>query len=113
MDTFWEAIPAVEFIAKVREPGFMGNPRVKSSHLVGASRYSQKSDDYIVGTHQMRVMHQRYHDDALTQVQRQGHSSGIAVVHYRKVDGVWKWAGLEPNIRFKEYEFDKIFYTDD
>ncbi|KKO99967.1 scytalone dehydratase [Trichoderma harzianum] len=113
MDTFWEAIPAEEFISKVKEPGFMGNQRVKSSHLVGASRWEQKSPDYIVGTHQMRVMHQRYHDDALTKVQRQGHSSGIALVHYKKIDGVWKWAGLEPRIRFKEYEFDKIFYTDD
>jgi scytalone dehydratase len=113
MDAFWEAIPAVEFIGKVQQPGFMGNPRVKSSHLVGVGRFAQKSDDYIIGNHQMRLMHQRYHDDALKEVQRQGHSSGIAIVHYRKVDGVWKWAGLEPNIRFKEYEFDKIFYTED
>jgi scytalone dehydratase len=113
MDKYWEAIPAEEFIAMVKDPGFLGNPRVKSSHFVGASKYVYETEDYIIGTHQMRVAHQRYVDDALTEVQRRGHASGNCQVHYRKVDGVWKWAGLLPNLRFKEHEFDKIFYTKD
>jgi scytalone dehydratase len=113
MDKYWEAIPAEEFIAMVNAPGFLGNPRIKSSHFVGASKYVYEREDYIIGTHQMRVAHQRYVDDALTEVQRRGHASGNCQVHYRKVDGVWKWAGLLPGIRFKEHEFDKIFYTED
>ncbi|KAK5690380.1 hypothetical protein LTR97_012248 [Elasticomyces elasticus] len=129
MDTFWgmycgkfngiaadrlvEAIPAQEFIDKVADPGFLGNPRVKSSHFVGVSKFDQQDEDFIIGTHQMRVTHQRYKDDALTEVQRAGNGSGNCIVHYRKIDGVWKWAGLMPGIRWKEAEFDKIFYTDD
>ena len=28
---------------------------------------------------------------------------------YRKVDGVWKFAGIEPDIRWSKYDHDKIF----
>ena len=28
---------------------------------------------------------------------------------YKKVDGVWKFAGLAPDIRWFEYDFDKVF----
>ena len=61
----------------------------------------------------MRVAHQRYTDETLSEVQRRGHASGNCTVHYRKVDGVWKWAGLLPGIRWKEHDFDKIFYQED
>jgi scytalone dehydratase len=30
-------------------------------------------------------------------------------MNYRKVDGVWKFAGLTPNIRWYEYDYDKMF----
>ncbi|KAJ5200821.1 hypothetical protein N7491_008374 [Penicillium cf. griseofulvum] len=113
MDKYWEAIPREEFIEMVKDPGFLGNTRVKSQHFVGVSRFEQEAEDYIIGTHQMRVTHQRYKDDDLTEVQRRGHASGNCTVHYRKIDGVWKWAGLLPGIRWKEHEFDKIFYTYD
>ncbi|KAK0729561.1 putative scytalone dehydratase [Lasiosphaeris hirsuta] len=113
MDKYWEAIPAEEFIATVKDPQFLGSKRCASQHLIGASRFVQKADDYIVGTHQMRVAHQRYTDETLKVVQRRGHASGNSTVHYRKVDGVWKWAGLEPGLRFKEHNFDNIFYQND
>lgn len=113
MNKYWEAIPATEFIEMVSAPGFLGNPRIKSSHFIGASRYEQQDESHIIGTHQMRVAHQRYTDETLSEVQRRGHASGNCTVHYRKVDGVWKWAGLLPGIRWKEHDFDKIFYQDD
>ena len=28
---------------------------------------------------------------------------------YKKEDGVWKFAGLSPDIRWGEYDFDQIF----
>lgn len=28
---------------------------------------------------------------------------------YKKIDGVWKFAGLNPDIRWAEYDFDKVF----
>jgi hypothetical protein len=52
----------------------------------------------------MRVAHQKYKDDELKEVLYQGHALGKATIQYRKIDGVWKFAGLEPDIRWTEYD---------
>lgn len=91
-------------------PHFLGNKRIKTQHLVGgASKWIKISQTEITGHHQMRVAHQRYADDDLKSVQFQGHAYGKGKMHYRKVDGVWKFAGLEPDIRWTEFDHDKIF----
>lgn len=38
-----------------------------------------------------------------------GHAHSFNTHWYRKVDGVWKFAGLCPDIRWTEYDFDKVF----
>jgi scytalone dehydratase len=53
----------------------------------------------------MRVAHQKYEDEGLTRVALKGHAHGIATVLYRKIDDVWKFAGIE----WSEYDYDKIF----
>lgn len=108
----WEAMPRADFVAMASDPKVLGDPRLKTQHLVGgATRWLRgESEDEVVGLHQMRVAHQRYVDDGGTgEVAARGHAHGRATVWYRRVEGVWKFAGIEPDIRWTEYEHDRIF----
>jgi len=107
----WPALPAAEFIAMASAPRFLGNARIRTQHLVGggAKWIRSSTSDEITGHHQMRVAHQRYKDDAMKEVLYQGHAYGAAKVRYRRVEGVWKFAGIEPDIRWSEYDYDRIF----
>ncbi|KAK4234118.1 putative scytalone dehydratase [Achaetomium macrosporum] len=110
LDKLWEAMPADAFVSMASDPKVLGNPRLRTQHLVGgASKWVKISDTEMIGYHQMRVAHQKYEDDGLTRVAVKGHAHGKATVWYRKVDGVWKFAGIEPDIRWSEYDHDKIF----
>ena len=102
-------MPAEQFLGIMSDQKFLGNPRVKTQHFVGATKWSQTSENEITGYHQMRVAHQRYADDEMTDVAIKGHVHGKNTILYRKVDSVWKFAGVEPDIRWFEYDFDKIF----
>ncbi|GAQ08567.1 scytalone dehydratase [Aspergillus lentulus] len=105
----WEAMPADEFLAMASSEKFLGNARIKTQHFVGAGKLVQTHEDRITGHHQMRVAHQKYNDDALTEVLYTGHGHGKATVQFCLVDGVWKFAGLEPDIRWAEHDLEKIF----
>ncbi|KAK4168185.1 putative scytalone dehydratase [Cladorrhinum sp. PSN259] len=110
LNKLWEAMPYQEFIGMASSPKFLGNLRLKTQHFVGgAARWEQTSETEITGYHQMRVAHQKYADDALTKVSMQGHGHGNAKIWYRKVDGVWKFAGVEPGVRWGEFDYAKIF----
>jgi scytalone dehydratase len=106
----WEAIPADDFVRMVSSPHFLGNKCIQTQHFVGgARRWTKTSDTSMIGYHQMRVAHQRYEDESLTRVALKGHAHGTATVLYRKVDDVWKFAGIEPNIRWSEDDYHRIF----
>lgn len=110
MGQLWESLPAADFVALASSPGFLGNARIKTQHFIGAGRLVQTADGEVTGYHQMRVAHQRYKDDELKEVLYKGHAHGKATIQYRKVDGVWKFAGLAPDIRWGEHDVDKIFH---
>jgi len=109
MGKTWEAMPAAEFVGMASSPKFLGNARIKTQHLIGAGRYVRTGEDEMTGFHQMRVAHQKYKDDGLTEVLCKGHAHGKATVRYRRVGGLWKFAGLTPEIRWAEGEYDLIF----
>lgn len=109
LNKLWEDMAADEFVGMVSGPHVLGNPLLKTQHFVGTSKWEKVSDDEIVGHHQMRVAHQRYKDSDLKTVDIKGHSHGSATMWYKRVDGVWKFAGLKPNERWFEYDYDKIF----
>ena len=109
LNKLWEAMPAEQFLGMASDQKVLGNLRLKTQHFVGATKWSQTSEDEITGYHQMRVAHQKYADDELTEVAVKGHGHGKGTVWYRKVNGVWKFAGIEPDIRWSEYDHDKIF----
>lgn len=105
----WDALPVEEFIGMASSPHFLGNARIKTQHFIGASKWTQPDEGQIVGFHQMRVAHQKYGDDELKQVLYHGHAHGKATTYYRNVGGQWKFAGLVPDVRWTEFDCDKIF----
>lgn len=103
-------MPAHDFVAMASDRKFLGNPLLKTQHNVGASKWVQSSQDEIIGYHQMRVAHQKYVDDEMKEVAVKGHAHGKGTVWYRKVNGEWKFAGIQPDIRWAEYDHDKLFH---
>lgn len=109
LNKLWESIPAEDFVAMASDPNVLGDKTLRTQHFCGASKWERVSDTEIVGHHQLRVPHQRYSDETCSQVILKGHAHSYNKHWYRKVDGVWKFAGLCPDIRWFEYDFDKVF----
>ncbi|KAL8918187.1 MAG: hypothetical protein Q9172_005529 [Xanthocarpia lactea] len=109
LNKLWEAMPADDFVEMALDTKFIGNPRLKTQHLVGASKWLKTSETEMTGHHQMRVAHLRYADEDLTEVLAKARVHGKATVWYRKVDEVWKFAGIEPDLRWSDGEHDKVF----
>ncbi|KAK4177283.1 Scytalone dehydratase [Triangularia setosa] len=110
LNKIWEAMPAEEFIGMISDKSVLGNPLLRTQHFIGgASKWEKVSDDEIIGYHQLRVPHQVYTDSSLSKVEVKGHAHSHNTHYYKKVNGVWKFAGLNPNIRWFEYDFDKVF----
>jgi scytalone dehydratase len=102
-------MPAEDFIAMISSPTVLGDKRLKTQHFCGASKFEKVSDDEILGYHQLRVPHQKYTDETLSEVKVKGHAHSTNTHWYKKVDGGWKFAGLSPDIRWFEYDFDQVF----
>ncbi|KAG6015408.1 hypothetical protein E4U41_004638 [Claviceps citrina] len=105
----WEAMPAADFVHMVSDQRFLGNALIKTQHNIGASRWSQTAEGEVTGRHQMRVAHQKYADGTMKEVAHKGHGHGSATTWFRKVDGVWKFAGIQPEVRWNEFEMESIF----
>ncbi len=80
-----------------------------TQHFIGGTKWEKVSDTEITGYHQLRVPHQRYKDSSRKEVVVKGHAHSQNTHWYKKVDGVWKFAGLCPDIRWGEYDFDRVF----
>jgi scytalone dehydratase len=102
-------MPADEYITMASDPKVLGDKKLKTQHFCGGSKFEKVSDDEIIGYHQLRVPHQKYTDETMTTVAVKGHAHSTNTHWYKKVDGVWKFAGLSPDIRWFEYDFDKVF----
>ncbi|KPI44823.1 Scytalone dehydratase [Cyphellophora attinorum] len=109
LNKIWEAMPAEDFIAMASDPKVLGDKKLKTQHFCGASKFEKVSDTEIKGWHQLRVPHQKYKDETLSEVVVKGHAHSTNEHWYKKVDGVWKFAGLNPDIRWFEYDFDQVF----
>ncbi|KAL8784973.1 MAG: hypothetical protein Q9213_003634 [Squamulea squamosa] len=109
LDKIWPAMPADEYIAMASSPSVLGDPLLKTQHFIGASKWEKVSEDEVLGWHQMRVPHQRYVDEGMKEVKVKGHAHGTNQHWYRKVEGAWKFAGLAPEIKWGEFEWDRVF----
>jgi scytalone dehydratase len=102
-------MPAEEFMNMISDDDFLGDPCVKTQHLLGATQWRRISDTQVIGTHQLRAAHIVYTAPDLKTVKLKGHSHATNEHYYTKVDGVWKFAGLKPKVRMNEHEFEKVF----
>ncbi|BDD61104.1 hypothetical protein MAP00_006176 [Monascus purpureus] len=98
-----------EFISMMSSPNLLGDPLVHTQHLLGAAKYEWVSETEIVAVYQIRAAHQRYANPDLTSVTRRGHGYGTVKHWYGKIDGVWKLAGVRPELYWTEHDFSKIF----
>lgn len=105
----WDSMPAESFLKMVSSDGFLGDPLVKTQHLLGATEWERVSEREVIGHHQLRAAHLRFTGPDMQRVDRRGHSHATNEHFYKKVDGVWKFAGLRPTVRFNEFDFEKIF----
>jgi scytalone dehydratase len=102
-------MPAEEFIAMISDKNVLGNPLLKTQHFIGGTKWELVSETEAIGYHQLRVPHQKYKDASMEEVLVKGHAHSANKHWYRKVDGVWKFAGLYPEIRWAEHDFDQVF----
>jgi scytalone dehydratase len=109
LDKSWPAMPASDFLAMISSPSVLGDPTLKTQHFCGGSKWEMVSPTEVIGWHQLRVPHQKYTDETLSTVAVKGHAHSTNKHWYKKIDGVWKFAGLAPDIRWFEYDFDKVF----
>ena len=109
LDKLWEALPADEYVAMACDPHVLGDPLLKTQHFIGSSKWEKVSDTEAIGWHQMRVPHQRYTDETRTTIAVKGHAHGSNQHWYKKIEGKWKFAGLAVEIRWGEFDMDKVF----
>ncbi|KAK7973539.1 NAD(P)-binding protein [Apiospora saccharicola] len=105
----WNDMPADEFVAMISSPQVLGNALLKTQHLVGASKWEAVGPDEVVGVHQTRSAHQRYTDPTIAEVAVKGHAHSTCTLRYKKLGGEWKFAGLRPDFRWAEGDFDQVF----
>lgn len=104
-------MPAAEYVAMASDPHVLGDPLLKTQHFIGSSKWEYVSETEAVGWHQLRVPHQRYTDESRKEVAVKGHAHGSNQHWYKKIDGVWKFAGLAPIIRWGEFDFESVFVS--
>ncbi|KAF2468946.1 Scytalone dehydratase [Lindgomyces ingoldianus] len=63
----------------------------------------------MTGYHQVRTEYKRYKTPQKTDVEATGQGLTLMVHCYKKINGVWKLAGMKPGGRMNEFNFDKIF----
>ena len=120
-------MPAGEFVDLVSSPAVLGDHSLKTQHFIGASKWIRTADDEVVGYHQLRVPHQKKISSAMDAAANassktkdmsntsddknvlKGHAHSTNTHWYKKIDGIWKFAGLSPDIRWFEHDFDKVF----
>ena len=106
-----EDMPAKEFLGMMSAPQFLGDPLIRTQHMMGASKYERLSETEVVGHHQIRAAHQRYTGPDKLKVENKGHGHSHIDHWYRRVDGTWKLAGLCPKVYWNEFDFEKIFVS--
>ncbi|KAI4212279.1 MAG: hypothetical protein LQ351_004992 [Letrouitia transgressa] len=102
------SLPADEYVNMMKDPLFLGDSNIDSQHLLGLSKWEKVSETVIIGYHQSRAAHMRWNEGRKT-VAAKGHGHGLVTFTYKKIDGIWKWAGITTKVHWNEHEFEKVF----
>ncbi|EUC41195.1 hypothetical protein COCMIDRAFT_106780 [Bipolaris oryzae ATCC 44560] len=109
IDKKWDALPADEFVGMVSSTHFLGNPTIRTQHLIGLGTWDKTSADIIVAHLQLRVAHQKYTDETLGTVQLTANDHGTGVLTLKCIQGQWRFAGLVPRSRWSTGDMSKVF----
>lgn len=96
------------YVAILSDVKVLGSKRLKTQHLLGASKWERLSDESVLVSHQIRAAHQRFADDGLSEVATKGHAHGVVQHWYRKIEGAWKLEGVAPHPNWSEYDFPGV-----
>lgn len=117
-------MPSKSFLGMMSSAGFLGDPLIHTQHFIGASKWKKLGPNLIEGKHQIRAAHQRYvagsqpidmsnegksEHGIKRDVEAKGHGHAVITITYRCIDGIWKWGGITTDIRWNEFDFEKIF----
>ena len=102
-------MPSDEFVSMITNENILGNPLVKTQHFLGEAKYWRTGTDSFAGEHQIRAAHQRYQPDGKG-VAGRSHSHGSIRHFYTRVDGQWKFGGLEIVGSWYEHHQEKVFH---
>jgi scytalone dehydratase len=86
LNKIWEEMPADEFVKMASDPKVLGDKCLMTQHFIGGTKWETRQHVAV-----------------------KGHAHSYNTHWYKKVNGVWKFAGLNPDIRWAEYDFDKVF----
>ncbi|KFX92687.1 hypothetical protein V490_05238 [Pseudogymnoascus sp. VKM F-3557] len=115
----YPSMAAESFVAMVSSPGFLGDPLLKTQHLLGACEWEKVDDNFVIARQQLRAGHLRFEDETHKVEKQRGHSHATNEFYLRRVwvkdvagdqeQLEWRWAGLKPEVRWNEYDFETIF----
>ena len=77
---------------------------MKTQHFLGGSKWECLDDGSVSVDNQIRVAHQRYTDEAMTEMVNKGHAHGRTKHWYKKINGSWKLEGVAPALYWTEYD---------
>lgn len=91
------AMPINDFVDMMADPGpkGLGNPAVKTQHLLGAPRFEKKADGSIDGHWLIRAAHYNEGNG------KQMYSQAITTLQYKKEDGALKISGVIPQVNWE------------
>jgi scytalone dehydratase len=93
-----------EYVAILSGMKLLGDARLKTQHFLGASKLVVLDDGSVQVDHQIRVAHQRYKNEELTEVVNKGHAHGVTQHVYKKVDGSWLLVRIAPSLNWFEHD---------
>lgn len=106
---------AGDFLAFVSSPHFLGDPLIHTQHLIGACTFERveategEEEEVVRGLWQIRAAHQRVREDGTSECHGHGHAMIEHLYRREGKGGEWRLAGVKPNVRWNEGNFEGIF----
>ena len=91
-----------QYVAIIADKKVIGDPRVKTQHLLGAGSWSSLGDGTVQVWWQLRVAHQRYAAEDFAEPINKGHGHGGNEHTYKKINGTWKIVGINARVDWIE-----------
>ncbi|KAL9051500.1 MAG: hypothetical protein Q9162_005973 [Coniocarpon cinnabarinum] len=91
-----------QYVAIIANKKVIGDPRVKTQHLIGGGHWSTPGDGTVQVWWQLRVAHQRFASEDMAKTINKGHAHGYNQQTYQKINGAWKIVGIKVKVDWVE-----------